>query len=267
MFNKSSRFNAGVGSRKIEDVTVLLTVFKRDTLDLQLEALKKQSVQPKEIVVYHDCDFQKIPKRRLVREGYQVVENSFNTRYIGRFAYLINAPTTWLAVLDDDLIPGPKWLENYLGQAQKLDGIVGGMGRIGRTNPLRSELFQPEDAGLRPSPVITDYAGQCWVFSKHLLFEMFSIPPVTYMTGEDMHLCFSAKIRSGTKTYVAAQRTEDEMCDVTFGRFTSDQHASYKVTPANDRKEVERYFTGMGMSLIDHKIQEESRISLERLGY
>ena len=248
--------------RLVKDVTVLLTVFKRDTLDQQLRALSEQTIIPKEVVVYHDCDFQKVPKRRLVKKGVQVVENSWNTKYIGRFAYLINAPTEWIAVVDDDLILGPDCLRNYLDQAEKLNAIVGGMGRIGRTNPLRGTLAQPPDVGIRPEPTLVDFVGQMWVFRKELLFDMFSIPPSTYATGEDMHLCFSAKLRSGIQSYVAAQPTELSVCDMANGKYSGDSFASYKTTPKSDRAAVETYFTDMGMSLID---LDDQRMAQEHL--
>lgn len=252
--------------REVRDVTVLLTVFKRETLKQQLAALENQTIVPKEVVVYHDCDFQKIPKRKLVKRGVQVVENSWNTKYIGRFAYLINAPTEWIAVVDDDLILGPDCLRSYLDQAETLGAIVGGMGRIGRTNPLRGTLDQPPDVGLRPHPTLVDFVGQMWVFRKELLFDMFSVPPSTYATGEDMHLCFSAKLKSGVPSYVAAQPTEDSVCDLAQGKYSGDKFASYKTTPKSDRADVETYFTQMGLELIGLEDQARSREHVATLG-
>lgn len=250
--------------RSVEDLTVLLTVYKRDTLDQQLEALANQTIIPKEVVVYHDCDFRKIPKRRLKKKGVQVVENSWNTKYIGRFAYMINAPTEWIAVVDDDLILGSDCLRTYLEQAKKLDAIVGGIGRIGFTNPSYGKLEQPPDYGIRPDPVLSDYVGQMWVFRKQLLFDMFSVPPSTYATGEDMHLCFAARLRSGILSYAAAQPTEESVSDVAYGKYGGDKFASYRKTPESDRAAVETYFTGLGMSLIDLDEQRMAREQLPR---
>ncbi len=243
--------------RKIVDLTVLLTVFKRKTLGLQLEAIRSQTVVPKKIVVYHDCDFQKVPKRRLVKQGIDVVENTFNTKFIGRFAYLINAQTEWVTVLDDDIIPGPRCLESYLNQAEELNAIVGGMGRVARTNPDRERLTQPPDVGIRPEPVLVDFVGHMWLFRKRHLFDMFSVPPVTYATGEDMHLCFSAKLKSGIPSYAAAQPSPAESSDTSLNKYASDEHAAYLNTPKSEREAVEDYFSSLGVTFITPSDQKK----------
>lgn len=236
--------------KEVVDLTVLLTVFKRKTLPLQLEALAKQTVQPRSIVVYHDMDHRRIPKRRLIRQGIEVVENSANTKFHGRFAHLINANTEWVTVLDDDIIPGERCLENYLGQAERLDAIVGGMGRVARTNPHKEQLMQPNDVGIRPEPVLVDFVGHMWLFRKRQLFDMFSVPPVTYATGEDMHLCFSSKLRSGVPSYAAGQATDADSADTSMNKYAADEHAAYLNMPKSERESVEKYFSDMGVSFI-----------------
>ena len=242
--------NVREGEKPVADLTVLLTVYRRNTLQRLLAALAEQTIVPREVVVYHDCDFQRIPKKKLIRQGIQVTENSFNTRYHGRFAYLFNTPTEWLAVLDDDVIPGPGCLENYLNQSRDLGAIVGGLGRLCYTNPEREKLERPADQGVRPEPVLVDFVGQMWVFPKRLLFDMFSIEPSTYLTGEDMHLCFASKLKSGVRSYVAAQRSIDESCDVTMGEYAGDKFASFRGTPKADRAAVEEHFHQLGVNFI-----------------
>ena len=243
------------------DLTVLLTVYKRKTLGLQLRALQAQSTKPKHVVVYHDESHRRIPKRRLIRRGIDVTENSFNTKFLGRFAYLINAPTEWVAVLDDDIIPGRLCLENYLSQAQATDGILGGMGRVARTNPQKEGLIQPPDVGIRPQPVLVDFVGHMWLFRKERLFDMFAFPPVTYDTGEDMHLCFSSKLRSGISSYAAGQRSDDESCDVSMNKYAADEHAAYLNMPKSERESVEHYFADKGLKFITPREQQKFAVT------
>jgi hypothetical protein len=246
----------GLGKPEV-DLTVLLTVYKRKTLGLQLKALEAQSVRPKNVVVYHDESYRKIPKRRLIRRGLHVTENSFNTKFLGRFAYLINAPTEWVTVLDDDIIPGRLCLENYLSQAEATNGIIGGMGRIARTNPQKQDLVQPSDVGVRTEPVLVDFVGHMWLFRKEQLFDMFAFPPVTYQTGEDMHLCFSSKLRSGISSYAAGQKSDDESCDVSMNKYAADEHAAYLNMPKSERESVEHYFAEKGLKFITPREQQE----------
>lgn len=244
--------------RPVVDLTVLLTVYKRKTLGLQLEALARQTVAPREIVIYHDEDHRKIPKKRLVRRGFQVTENSFNTKFHGRFAYLLNARTEWVTVLDDDIIPGSRCLENYLSQAQKLDAIVGGMGRIARTNPSRENLTQPNDVGIREKPTLVDFVGHMWLLRKRNLFDMFAFEPVTYETGEDMHLCFASKLRSGTPAYAAGQSTSEDSCDTSMNKYADDDVAAYLTMPKSERENVESYFTSRGLTFITPDQQSQA---------
>ena len=55
---------------------------------------------------------------------------------------------------------------------------------------------------------------------------MFSIKPFTYDTGEDMHLCYSSKIRGNILSYVGKQTTKEDHCDTAMNKlcllYTSD---------------------------------------------
>jgi hypothetical protein len=250
------------------DITVLLTVFKRKTLNLQLQALGHQSVRPRNVVVYHDMNFRRVSKTRIRRMGYFLTENSANTKFIGRFAYLLNAQTEWVAVMDDDIIPGKYCLENYLSQSESTGGIIGGMGRIARTNPSRQDLMQPPDVGIRQEPILVDFVGHMWLFRKEQLFDMFAFPPVTYATGEDMHLCFSSKLRSGVPSFAGGQRSDDESCDTSMNKYAADEHAAYLHMPKSEREAVEYYFADKGLKFITPEEQRAASESMNsrRLG-
>lgn len=232
------------------DLTVLLTVYRRKNLRAQLDALLSQSVAPRKIIVFQNGLSQKLPLSYLRKRGVDYVINSQNTGYFGRFAYLLNASTKYVAVMDDDIIPGPYCLENYLTQAEELDSVVGGNGRIARTSPHVDSLTQPPDAGIREKPVLVDFIGHFWLLEQKLLRDMFSIPPVTTSTGEDMHLCFSAKLRSGVSSFVAKQASLEESCDVRMNDLADDSFASFRTTPKSEREQVERYFAEMGLEFI-----------------
>ena len=249
-------------ARAIVDLTVLLTVFKRKTLREQLNAILRQTVKPAQIIVFQNERHVRLPIRELRKSGVAYVQNSTNTKFFGRFAHLLTAETEFLAVFDDDVIPGTRCLENYLAQAQAFNGIIGGNGRIGRTNPLKDELIQPTDFGVRPHPTLVDFVGHVWVFKKARLHDMFSIPPVTFATGEDMHLCFASKLRSSTRAYVAAQATLEDSCDVRRNQYADDEIASFRHTPKTERERVEEYFGAQGLKFITPAEQQEAAQSL-----
>jgi len=237
------------------DLTVLLTVYRRPHLRRQLDAVLGQSINPSRVVVFQNENHQRLPKLYLKRTGVDWVANRRNTGYFGRFAYLLNAETKYVAVLDDDIIPGPRCLENYLDQAERLQAIIGGNGRIARTNNEAKSLNQPADTGVRLESTLVDFVGHMWLFEKRFLYDMFSVSPFTTETGEDMHLCFSSKLRSGTKSFVARQPSLEESCDITENKLSSDAHASFRSTPKPLRESVETYFRKMGMNFISRDEQ------------
>ena len=71
---------------------------------------------------------------------------------------------------------------------------------------------------------------------------MFSIKPYTFDTAEDMHLCFSSKIKGNIDSYVAEHKNMDEICDTMNGVLSGDEFASYRYTPLELRLSVPKYF-------------------------
>lgn len=244
------------------DLTVLLTVYRRKNLRAQLAAILNQEQRPARIVVFQNGQYQKLPTRLLRKTGIDWVINSSNTGYFGRFAWLLNADTEFVCVLDDDIIPGAQCLQNYLAQAQQLDAIIGGNGRIARTNRYLGDLVQPPDTGNRREATLVDFVGHMWVFERRLLADMFSIPPITTQTGEDMHLCFSAKKLSGTKAFVAQQNEVTQSCDVTENGLSSDEFASHRSTPKPLRESVERHFAALGVQFITPEEQQKHSVPI-----
>ena len=238
------------------DLTVLLTVYKRATLRRQLHAIMGQTVRPERIVIFQNGNYQHVSNRYMAKRGVEVVRNSANTGFFGRFAYLLGAKTRSVAVLDDDIIPGPKFIENYLRQLERFGGIIGGNGRIALSNFYYGELERPPDVGIREEPTLVDFVGHAWFFSKDLLFDMFSFRPFTFTTGEDMHLCFSAKLRSASPSIVAAQPSLAESCDVALNRYAKSGPASFKSTSEETRKSVETYFQSKNLDFITPREQK-----------
>ena len=145
-------------------------------------------------------------------------------------------------VLDDDIIPGPNCLKNYMDQCINLNAIIGGNGRFGMNNPNKPKLNQPRDVGIRNNHSLVDFVGHLWCFKKEWLHYMFAIKPYTYDTGEDMHLCYSAKVLGNIACFVGKQDKIDDECDLSKNSLSVDQYSSFITTPASLRKEVEKYF-------------------------
>ena len=220
---------------------VVLTQYKRNHLEKQLEQIKNQTIKPAYIVVFQNESHVDIIH---LKEKYEFIhiKSDYNTKYFGRFASCFTFPVDICMVLDDDIIPGPNCLKNYMDQCINLNAIIGGNGRIGKNNPNKANLNQPSDVGIRNMPSLVDFVGHLWCFKKEWLHYMFSIKPFTYDTGEDMHLCFSSKVLGNINSYTAKHCSLDDMCDITNNQLATDQYSSYKVTKPELRSNVEKYF-------------------------
>jgi len=230
-------------------LTVLLTQYKRRNLAEQLQSVFSQTLKPDRVVVFQNEDHVDVSKLK-ERFDFDFVFSSYNTKYFGRFAYCLSLDSDYFIVMDDDVLPGRKCFEVYVDESKRLNAIVGGNGRIAFRNPRYEELIKPPDIGVRELSVLVDFVGHVWVFKKAWLYDMFSVPPCTLSTGEDMHLCFSAKIKSGIPSYVCMQRNEDELSDRSYNKLAVDHHSSFKSTPQVRRLAVEEYFQGLGLDFI-----------------
>jgi hypothetical protein len=220
---------------------VVLTQYKRNHLEKQLFQIEKQTLKPKYVVVFQNENHVDISN---LKDKYNFIhiKSDYNTKFFGRFASCFTFPVDICIVMDDDIIPGINCFKNYIDQCIEYDAIIGGNGRIGINNIYRKHFKIQGDVGVRHHTQLVDFVGHLWCFKKNMLYNMFSIKPYTYDTGEDMHLCFSSKIKENVKSYIAKQINKDDMCDITNNQLANDIYSSYKTTTNELRSNVEKYF-------------------------
>ena len=241
------------------DICVVLTVYKRNHIKDQLCLIRDQTVQPKYIVVFQNgnhVDIEPLKKHF----NFIHVKSDFNTKFFGRFSYCLNIPADIFLIFDDDMFPAKKCIQTYVTQCIKLNAIIGGNGGYGHLNKYspNNDLQSPNnytlkpfcDAGFRDN-ILVDFVGHLWCFKKEWLYYMFSVPPLTYDTGEDMHLCFSSKLLGNIPAYIGKHTIKDEFSDVTNGYYSDDQFASFRKTPKEQRISIEQYWLDKGLKFIE----------------
>ena len=122
-------------------VTVVLNVFQRvENLGKQLASFAASTLKPTEIWV---CMFAS-PKTQAFTQVIEIfkmkypaihvhaIVSSYNFKYFGRFQLAMQASTKYVALFDDDQIPGPTTLELLVNVAEKLKqpAILGLTGRV-----------------------------------------------------------------------------------------------------------------------------------------
>lgn len=234
-------YNNGVSKKNENKLLVVLTQYKRNHLEKQLQQINNQTIKPDYLVVFQNENHIDISH---LKEKYNFIhiKSDYNTKYFGRFASCFTFPVDICMVLDDDIIPGNNCLKNYMEQCIDLNSIIGGNGRFGINNTSVDKTKQPRDSVLTETSTLVDFVGHLWCFKKEWLHYMFSIKPFTYDTGEDMHLCFSSKVLGNIKSYIAKQSTPNDNCDITRNSLAGDEHASFRITNPELRKDVEKYF-------------------------
>jgi hypothetical protein len=187
----------------LDKITVILNAYRRPyNLKDQISAIKSQTVKPEQIWLWvnkhednKDFDFNSLGVDR-------VFHNDYNWKFYGRFAAALLADSKYVAVFDDDTIPGNRWFENCLESMINKEGIMGSAGYI-QTGPRALE-YEPERCGwpARNKEIKrVDYVGHAWFFKRDWLSYLWSEKPCTWDNGEDIHFSYTAQKYGNIQTY------------------------------------------------------------------
>lgn len=184
------------------DVSIVLTLYKRpEMLEIQLEALEKQSLRPKEILLIQDGtsdgSIVEIPEH-LKSRFTKIHVKKENCGVWERFRFAQeNASCPYVCIFDDDAVPGHRFLENCHTQMMKRLALYGALGIIAREDksyPLKKyyRVGWPEDAHYHKCAEV-DFAGHAWFCRKEWIQELFKAPEELQKmkrAGEDMSFSF-----------------------------------------------------------------------------
>jgi len=199
-------------------VTFVLSGFRRPhTLREQYEAIKAQTIQDFEILLWVNLvDKNNIKFDQEILDNCKSIVSNTDFGSWGRFIASLNAKTKYVCVIDDDTIPGKKWLENCFNTLKTHNGILSTRGT------LMNKGFD-----LRyPGPGSYEAIGWCsaneevtrvdmgchsWFFEKNWLRAFFAEMPDTLPMryGEDTHLSYAVKKHFGINTYIPPHPKND----------------------------------------------------------
>lgn len=210
-------------------ITAILTGYNRGQyLEEQLESIKAQTISPDEIMLWYNKGSQ--PQYYLKEVG-KAAYCTYNFSFFSRFAFAFLAKSEYIAIFDDDTIPGTKWFENCLKTMETHPGIMGTAGIV-----LQGNYYHPHHkiGWASPKQIITevDLVGHAWFFKKEWLQYIWKEEPYSYDNGEDIHFSYMAQKYGGIKTYVPIHYYEDHE---TWGSlkaiaYGSDEFSSWKIS-------------------------------------
>lgn len=195
-----------------KEITVIIGMYKRPVsyLETQLKALREQTIPPKEIWIWYNKPEDQIRHQDVTSYVDKVVYSTANFKFLGRFSAALLARTPYVAIFDDDTVPGKKWFENCFNTIETgYDGILGVSGVV-----LAGDYYEGNVKvgwnGVIPDKVTeVDLVGHGWFMKKDHLRYLWYEEPITYETGEDMQLSYLAQKYGNVKTYVPAHDISD----------------------------------------------------------
>ena len=189
---------------------MILNCYRRpEYLSEQIAAIRNQSVKPKEIWIWvnHHKDNENIDFSQFKVD--KVIKNDYNWKFYGRFSVAMLAKTKYVALFDDDTIPGINWFNNCSETMKLSPGILGGVGVL-----LKEDKYYGHDrvgwSSENEETVEVDLVGHAWFFEQDWLKYLWMERPFTWENGEDIQFSYMAQKHGNIKTYVPAHPTNDK---------------------------------------------------------
>lgn len=235
-------------------VAVVLTAWKRDYFDKQIPAVLGQTLKPTRVFVWQNEAHVDI-RHHVRKHGLRHVQaHQDNFKFHGRFTLPLLFDEEFVAIFDDDCIPGRRWLENCVRCVQEHNCIAGANGRVVDTRTWRqrgSGAGQPV-----PQDLEVDFVGHSWVFRREWLAHLWNHPTPTFNTGEDIHLAAACKLSAGIRCFVPRQpEGQPEWMGDTQNWLGTDAVATYRTDPQHitSRKDLIKHWVGRGWRLLESR--------------
>ena len=195
-------------------VSVLLNVYKRpEMLQLQLDALAAQTYKVSEVLIWNNGNDIQIKNKNLNTEIKCKFANcNANLGVWARFAFALNSSSEFLCILDDDVIPGDRWIENCMTCFSTLPGLYGARGLI-FDDSLKYTPNRKFGWGIPSEETIkVDIVGHAWFLKTEWLSHYWGetdLNQTEMHSGEDMQLSFALQRTLGIETFVPPHPSTD----------------------------------------------------------
>ena len=223
-----------------DNITVILNAYRRPyNLKMQIDAIRNQTTKPAQIWLWVNAHEDNVGYDFKSLDVDRVFHNDHNWKFYGRFAAALLADTEYIAIFDDDTVPGSKWFENCLSTMTTNEGILGSAGVI-----LTGNRYVQRDRCGWPSQneetTEVDLVGHAWFFKREWLKYLWQEKPTTWDNGEDIQFAFMAKIHGGISTYCPPHPPNDrEMHGSVLG---NELGIDAKATSTNDAVSHQQFF-------------------------
>ena len=213
-----------------DEITVILTVWKRDNYRLQLQHIINQTKKPYQIWIYQNESHVNVDISESEKKEFNISiiqSKDINFKFHGRFALPLLCDTEYTAIFDDDTIPQSRWLENCLSTSKRNNCIVGANGRT--LNKQLQEAHSLGDGYAIEDETKVDFVGHCWFFKTEWCKNLWKDRPFSWDNGEDIHFAASCKIYEDINCFVPSMPSNDHsLWGDTMVALGMDDYATYR---------------------------------------
>jgi len=229
------------------NITVILNAYRRPyNLKMQIDAIRDQTTKAAQIWLWVNAhednagfDFKSLDVDR-------IFHNDHNWKFYGRFAAALLADTEYIAIFDDDTVPGAKWFENCIETMEQHNGIMGSAGYI-QTGESAMQYYRHGWPSENEDVERVDYVGHAWFFKREWLPYLWKEMPPTWDNGEDMHLSYTAQKYGHIQTYCPPHPPDDK--DLHGSLLGNELGVDSKATSNNQAVSHQQFFTERDMCI------------------
>lgn len=232
------------------EIGVVLNTFRRKNVRMQLDAIAMQTIQPKEVLIWRNDDWPD-DEFKCLAEGNRFVKASENFGVWPRFFAASLISCEFIAVFDDDTIPGSRWLENCRDCYRKNRAVYGSHGIRLPSDKYRGGVSFGWKKSCSQAERV-DVVGHAWFFPRWLASRVLDVYDGCLTAGEDMALSYVAQV-NGFDTFTAPHPAADlRMWGSLSGRqLGHDEHAiSHTKSGWNGYEKEYQRFRAMGWKLL-----------------
>jgi hypothetical protein len=232
------------------NITAIVTCYKRKSFKDVFDAVRQQTIPPEKIIIWNNMPHRG-SNQIILDEGDKsvlVINSDPNSGTYGRFAAGMLAETEFIAIFDDDTVPGNKWFENCMNtynvlreENSKINPPMGGF--ILGTSGVRLKNkngYRPNEKigwnGIKAKKAMqVDLVGHAWFFPRMLLGYFYAELPLNMFNGEDIWFSYLCQKYGRVLTFVPPHLDEyPEYWGSNLelgGRLGSDTNASWLNNP------------------------------------
>lgn len=194
-------------------VTVILCGYKRPhVLDEQYLSVLNQTHKPSDVMFWKNESLSKVKFDERTFKKMKSVISNHNFGVWARFSLALNCKTKFVCILDDDTVPGSKWLENCIESFNEKPGLYGTIGLVYKSEESYSGAQRYGWTEINNEEIKeVDIVGHAWFFERNMLSYFWrELPEVDdFYVGEDMHFSHMLQKYSDFKTYVPPHPKND----------------------------------------------------------